>query len=269
MPQYTLFQKLTFFDSRYQIIHHKSRMNIIGIIPARGGSKRIPRKNLKEFHGLPLIAWTIMPALKSCLKRVIVTTDDQEIADAAKQYGAEVPFLRPAELANDTTGIEPVLRHTIESLEAQGEKIDGIALLMPTYPLRSSEDINAAIEHFITSKADSVISVIPATANRNPYWILKRNEDNQVVLFNGDPLTMIPTRSQDLPKTYSRNDMIYVLKKENLYQSTSNLYGNTQEFFEMEPFFEADINTEEDWFITFQKMIIMQQRQNEKPSTQE
>lgn len=248
---------------------HRNSMHIVGMIPARGGSKRIPGKNIKEFHGLPLIAWSVIPALKSNLAKVIVTTDDEAIAQIAKHHGADVPFLRPNELATDTTAIEPVLRHAIEQLEAAGDTIDAIALMMPTFPMRTPELINEAIDQFIASGKDSLISVIPAIANRNPHWILKQKEDGGVVLFNGDPLTKMPTRSQDLPPTYSRNDMIYILKKENLYQETPNLYGNSQELMIMDPFYEADINTKEDWFVTSEKMLFLKMEEESKKANLE
>lgn len=233
-------------------------MKILGIIPARGGSKRIPGKNVKLVGGKPLIAWTIESAKKSKLSRVIVSTDDPQIAKTARRYGAEVPFLRPADLADDKLGIEPVLIHALNWLEKEeGYQPDAVALLMPTSPLRQKNHINEAIDIFTNKKPDSVVSVIEARANANPHWILKRNSKNECVLFTGRPLTKIITRSQDLPPCYSRNDMIYLLKPANLKAKTPNLYGKKVELYIMDDFYNADVNTPEDLFICRQKMKLL------------
>lgn len=244
-------------------------MNILGIIPARGGSKRIPKKNARLFHGLPLLAWSIIPANESRINRVIVSTDDEEIARIAKEHGAEVPFLRPAELATDTMGLEPLLKHILEQLkETEGYEPDAVALLLPTYPLRTPGLINEAIDRFEQRPSDSLVSVIPALAGRNPHWVWKRNEAGQVTLFNGEPIASMITRSQDLPPTYTRNDMIFLIKKELLLQEKPTLFGTDIDLFEMDPFHDADINTEDDWFISEQKKLLQQKQQGLKKDTQ-
>jgi len=233
-------------------------MEILGIIPARGGSKRIPGKNIKLIGGKPLIAWTIEAAKGSKINRIIVSTDDSKIARTAKRYGAEVPFLRPTDLAGDKLGIEPVLIHTLEWLvKEENYHPDAIALLMPTSPLRQKKHINEAINIFTKKKPDSVVSVIEARANQNPYWILKKNNKGECVLFTDQPLTEIITRSQDLPACYSRNDMIYLLKPANLKEKKPNLYGKKVELYVMDDFYNADINTPEDLFICRQKMKLL------------
>jgi len=122
-------------------------MKILGIIPARGGSKRLSGKNIKKLAGKPLIAWTIESAKQSHLDRIIVTTDDLQIAKVAKRYGVEVPFIRPTELAGDKLGIEPVLTHALDWLKKEeGYQPDAVALLMPTFPLRQSNHIDEAIK---------------------------------------------------------------------------------------------------------------------------
>ncbi|HPN89397.1 MAG TPA: acylneuraminate cytidylyltransferase family protein, partial [Candidatus Paceibacterota bacterium] len=233
-------------------------MKILGIIPARGGSKRVPNKNIKMVGGKPLIAWSIESALKSDLDRLVVSTDDEKIARIAKKYGAEVPFLRPGELSGDKLGIEPVLKHALEwLLEKENFKPEAVALLMATAPMRRPEHINQAIKIFKNKKADSVISVIEAKANSNPHWLLKKDSKDQLVLFTGKPLTKIITRSQDLPVCYSRNDIIYVLKPKNLYDKTPNLYGKKTELLVMDDFYNVDINTPEDLFICRQKIKLL------------
>lgn len=233
-------------------------MKTLGIIPARGGSKRIPRKNIRPLLEKPLIGWTIECAKNGHLDRVIVSTDDAEIAETARSLGADVPFLRPENMAADTTGIEPVLRHAYEWMrDNQGYTADAIVLLMATNPTRQPIHIIEALDLFQRTNADSVISVMPVLANANPHWTLVHQPNGQVTLFSGDPLTSIKTRSQDLPPCYSRNDIVYILKPSNLYQPIPNLYGDRVELYKMDDFFSADINTEHDWFITEQKVKLL------------
>lgn len=230
-------------------------MKLVGVIPARGGSKSIPKKNIKNFCSKPMIAWTILSALKSKLDRVIVSTDDPEIAKVAKKYGAEAPFLRPAELAIDTLGVEPVLKHTYEwLLKNEGYKADALVLLMPTNPLRRPFHIDEAIKIFIKKKVDSVVAVNETPANHTPYWTLiktlhPKTKKSKVTLWGGIPLKKIPTRRQDFPlKCYARNDLIYVLKPKNLYdKERSDLYGKNVELYDTGTTYEADINTPEEW----------------------
>ncbi len=228
-------------------------MNVIAVIPARSGSKRVPNKNIRDFHGKPLIAWAIEAANSSSrIKRTVVSTNDQKIADIAKKYGAEVPFLRPEELATDTSDIEPVLAHLVEELEKEGEKIDALLLLMPTNPLRKTEHIDEAVNLFQTKKVTSVVAVHEAPGNRNPHWMLTENSGG-ICLFNGSALKDIKARSQDLPICYSRNDIVYVINPKNLYENPPNLYGDKIELMIMDDLYDGDINSEEDWHIAHDK----------------
>jgi CMP-N,N'-diacetyllegionaminic acid synthase len=230
-------------------------MEVLAIIPARGGSKRIPGKNIADFHGKPVLAWSVEAAKKaSKLSRVLVNTDDEAIREVALRYGAEVPFLRPAALAVDTMGIEPVLLDALAWLkEHEGYEPDAIALMMPTNPMRTPEVIDQAIALFEKSGADSVVTVSEARANNNPHWILRKQDDGRVTLFDGTPLTAIRTRSQDLPPTYSRNDIAYILKPSNLRQDPPNLYGDKVELLVLDESFDGDINTPEDLAVTADK----------------
>ena len=139
---------------------------ILGIIPARGGSKGIPKKNIAQLSGKPLIAYTINAALKSkLLTKVIVSTDDKKIADIAKEYGCEVPFIRPESLSGDDVLTYPVLKHAIEFLQENNhEKYDAILLLQPTSPFRSSKDIDNAI-NLLSKDVDCVISISNVEGN--------------------------------------------------------------------------------------------------------
>ena len=225
-------------------------MKIVGIIPARGGSRSIPQKNIRMLGNKPLVAWTIEEALKSGLDRVVVSTDDPTIKEIAEKYGAEVPFLRPANLAGDTTAIEPVLLHAFRWLKENNDyTADGIAFLPPTSPVREAAHINEAIKIFENKKPDSVVSVFEAAANDNPHWMLRRGESGEITLFTGEPLEKIKDRRQELPTCYKRNDIIYILKPDNLYRGKPTLYGNKVELYIMDEYFDVDINTEYDWLL--------------------
>ena len=210
-------------------------------------------KNLRLFNGKPLIAWAILSAKKSkFLNRVIVSTDSPKIAKVAKKYGAEVPFLRPAELATATIGIELTLKHAYQWLiDNESYKADGIALLMATNPLRQPFHIDTAIEIFTKKNTDSVVSVNETPANHTPYWTLIKPASGKVSLFGEISLKNILTRRQDFPqKCYARNDLVYLLKPKNLFEKKSNLYGNKVDIYETNALYEADINTPGDWIDT-------------------
>lgn len=156
--------------------------NIIALIPARGGSKRLPRKNIRKLCGKPLIGWTIEQAQKcKYFGRVVVSTDDEEIAKISKSYGAEVPFLRPKKLAQDNSPSIDAVIHAIDWFGDKGEYFEDIALLEPTSPLRKKNDLNKAIEHFINHKADSLVSV--GEVHLEDPSIMKKIESNIVKPF--------------------------------------------------------------------------------------
>lgn len=227
-------------------------MKIVGIIPARGGSERVQNKNLRNFCGKPLIAWTILTAKKSkYLDRVIVSTDNPQIAKVAKKYGAEVPFIRPAEFATSTIGIEPTLKHAYDwLLKNERYKADALALLMPTSPLRQSFHIDDAVRLLKNKKVDSVVTVNETPANHTPYWTLIKPPKGKITLWGGTPLKNILTRRQDFPeKCYARNDLAYVLRPKNLFEKNPNLYGNKVELYitAHPALYEADINTPDEW----------------------
>lgn len=195
---------------------------ILAIIPARGGSKGVPRKNIRDLAGKPLIAWTIEEAKKSrYIDRLILSSEDDEIIEVAKQCGCEVPFKRPIELAQDETpGIEPVL-HAIE----QCPGYDYVVLLQPTSPLRTVEDIDGCIEKLISSGKDFYVSV--TESDKSPYWMYTVNQSNMKVLIDRNKLI---TRRQDLPKVYNLNGALYVGKVELLYKKKSFLTEGTQAY---------------------------------------
>jgi CMP-N-acetylneuraminic acid synthetase len=186
--------------------------NILGLIPARGGSKRLPRKNIRSFLGKPLVAWTIEQAKKSkCLTRVVVTTEDREIAEISKKEGAEVPFLRPEELARDGSPTIDAVLHAVDWFESRGEHFDIVALLEPTSPLRKSDDIDCAIKLFLDNwnKADSLVS-LGEVRLENPY-IMKKLDDGYIKNFID---VEDSTKVQD--KVFFPYGVIYISKTEAL-----------------------------------------------------
>jgi CMP-N,N'-diacetyllegionaminic acid synthase len=181
---------------------------ILGIIPARGGSKAIPRKNLALLANKPLLAWTVEVALESAsLDRLIISTDDPEIAGVGKKLGAEVPFLRPAELATDISPGMDVILHAIHWLdESENYRPDYVLLLQPTSPLRTVTDIRESIKLALAKRADSVVSV--CEAHQHPLWMKAVNEEGR--LADLYPQSAAPTRRQDLPSVFALNGAIYL-----------------------------------------------------------
>lgn len=215
---------------------------MIALIPARGGSKGLPGKNLKLLNGKPLIAYTIEAALQSkCIDRVIVSTDDQEIAEVAKEWGAEIPFMRPDFLASDTAHAVDVYKYTLNKLEElSGNQVDEFIVLQPTSPLRNSNHIDEAIELFQIKNADSVISYCE---EQHPVFWHKyiTDEGKFEELFEGD----FNKNRQEMKPTYYPNGSIYIFKKNlilnNKYQSM-NSYA-----YLMDRKFSVDIDTIEDF----------------------
>lgn len=198
---------------------------MIAIIPARGGSKGLPGKNIKLLNGIPLIAYTIKAALKAALiSRVIVSTDDEEIANISKKYGAEVPFMRPKELSTDMATSIDVYKYTINKLEQEeGITINTFTILQPTSPLRECKQIDAAITLFNEKNGDSVISYCE---EHHPIFWHKKIKDDATFenIFDDDYIL----NRQQIEKTFYPNGAIYVLKKKLLRMETyytANSYG--------------------------------------------
>ena len=214
-------------------------LRILAVIPARGGSKGIPRKNIKPLAGRPLIAWTIDAALQAQgIDRVIVSTEDEEIALVAKQFGAEVPFLRPLALAqDDTPGIAAVL-HAIKQLPGY----DWVLLLQPTSPLRSFEDIEGIIQFCRDEVAPSAVSV--TQVSKHPFWMYHRDDHNRL-----QPLIpSLPemTRRQDLPSVYGLNGAIYLARTDWLIQNQGFIGPDTLGYVMSEKR-SVDLDTPQDW----------------------
>ena len=179
---------------------------ILAIIPARGGSKRLPKKNLMDLNGKPLIAYTIVAAQNSrYIDKVILSSDDEAIIKVAKEYGCDVPFVRPKALAQDETRSIDVVTHALQTLD---EKFDDVILLQPTSPLRTTEDIDGAIEMFYNKRATSVIGV--CEMEHSPLWANTLDESMSMENFLDDKYNN--SRSQDLPTYYRINGAFYMSK---------------------------------------------------------
>lgn len=225
------------------------KLNIVGIIPARGGSKGIPRKNIKPFLGKPLIAWAIETLKKSgvCV-RIIVSTEDDEIADIVRKYGAETPFMRPKELAEDSVPMLPVLQHAVSWLKEHGGLPDGVVLLEPTSIGKRPQHVRGVVEMFEKTGADSVFTVSELPADFSPYWQLILDAEGKVSVFTGGPMKRVIKRRQDLPvKTYAWASEVYAFKPELLFAEEPSFYGDDVRGYITESKYALDLDTPEDW----------------------
>ncbi len=213
----------------------------IAIIPARGGSKRIPRKNIKQFHGKPMICWSIDTAKASGLfEHIIVSTDDLEIADIAKNVGAEVPFTRPAELANDSTPTVPVVAHAIDACAGLGWVADHVCCIYPCAPFARVDDIKAGLSMLKEKDADYVYPVVEYT---HPVQraMLRSVEGGMKFLFPEHELA----RTQDLQKTFHDAGQFY-WGKSNSWQDMKKMHSGGLGLI-IPSWSTVDIDTEDDW----------------------
>ncbi len=223
----------------------KHNLKILAIIPARGGSKGVPRKNIKLLGNKPLIAYSIESAKQSkLLTEFIVNTEDEEIAEIALQYGAKVPFMRPSELAQDTTPTIDVVKHVILEYEKQNQFFDAILILQATCPFRLENEIDECIEKFIKQGADSLISVKEVPAHYNPHWVFEPNSEGNLIIATGEK--RIISRRQDLPKAYARDGSIYITKTSVILEKNS-LFGDSITYYENNNINHVNIDTVEDW----------------------
>jgi N-acylneuraminate cytidylyltransferase len=219
-------------------------MRILGIIPARGGSKGVPRKNIKLLGKMPLIEYTINSAKASkFLTDTIVSTDDEEIAIAAEISGCKPPFVRPSELAQDNSTSIEVVQHAIDFFEKQNIFFDAVCLLQPTSPFREAGFIDAAIQKFIEKQSDSLVSVLPVPHEYNPHWTFEEADNGLLKIATGDKI-MIPRR-QELPKAFHRDGSLYITKTSVI--KNGSFLGESVAYMESNPDFYVNIDTMEDW----------------------
>lgn len=231
-------------------------MKILGLITARGGSKGIPGKNIKLLGHQPLIAYVIQDGLQAKLiKRIVVSTDAEEIAKVAVRFGAEIPFIRPAELALDTTPSIDVVLHVIQFLESKGEFFDAICLLQPTSPFKPKGFIDSCIQKFIDTQADSLVSVLGVPHEYNPHWTFEMDQDGKLKIATGEN-ELIPRR-QELPPAFHRDGSVYI-SKVSLIRQKRVLVGGKSVGMISNPVYYANLDTMEDWVqaeATYEKLF--------------
>ena len=225
-------------------------MKVLAVITARSGSKGLPGKNLRLLNGRPLIGHTIDTARASrAFNRVIVSTDDEAIAAGARFLRAEVPFMRPAELAQDETPHLPVLQHAVQWLrEHERYEPDAVMLLQPTSPLRTVTHIRESIALLERSGADSVVSVSEVPAHFNPMRTLRVDADGFATLYvTGEPVRRRINRRQDMPTAWTMNGAIYLFRTFVLDASEPSLYGERTAAYVMAHEFGISIDSLDDW----------------------
>jgi CMP-N-acetylneuraminic acid synthetase len=213
-------------------------VNTLGVVPARGGSKGIPHKNLRIVAGRPLLAYTADAARASRISRTIVSTDDPAIADVARGVGLEVPFMRPRELAVDTAPMAPVLQHAVREMALRGFDADAVVLLQPTSPLRRGEHIDRALDLLEASGADSVVTVVEVPHQFNPVSIMRLEGDRLVRFMEGPPIL----RRQDKPRVFARNGPAVLAVRASVLERGS-LYGDDCRAVIMAPEESIDLDT--------------------------
>lgn len=220
-------------------------MRILAIIPARGGSKGIPNKNIKLLNGKPLLAYTSEIALKSKhLSEIILSSEDEAIIAVAENLGVPVPFVRPLALAQDNTPTIDVIVHALEWFGKQSVFFDAVCLLQVTSPFRTVDFLDSSIIKFKESGCDSLISVQKVPHQFNPHWTFELHREGTLKIATGEK-SIIPRR-QELPEAYYRDGSIYITKTEVILKQNS-LYGETITFIESPSEFNINIDTPEDW----------------------
>ncbi|MBF0371189.1 MAG: acylneuraminate cytidylyltransferase family protein [Magnetococcales bacterium] len=215
---------------------------VLGVIPARGGSKGVPRKNIRDLGGKPLIAWTI-EAAKACphIDRLVLSSEDEEIMAVAREWGCEVPFPRPKELAGDNTLAIDVALHLLESLQ---ERYEFMVWLQPTSPLRSSEDITRCLELCLEEGVPGSITV--CDAGKSPYWMYEVEASGNMTPILKRDITGL--QRQDLPQAYTLNGAVHVARVDYVLNKRKFPNGNSKAYI-MPPNRSIDIDTELDFKI--------------------
>lgn len=218
-------------------------MSTVAIIPARGGSKRIPRKNIREFFGKPMIAWSIGTALESCLfDRVLVSTDDEEIAEIAKNCGAEVPFRRPENLADDLTATLPVIRHAVTWLEQNGEAVDAACCIYATAPFLQSKYLQKGFQ--LLSEQPGIDFAFSVTSFAFPIFrALTMDEKHKVAMIWPEQERV---RSQDLKEAFHDAGQFY-WGTTSAWKSRANIFSSSSFGIPLPRYCVQDIDTLEDW----------------------
>jgi len=222
---------------------------VLGVIPARGASKGIPRKNARELLGRPLVAWTIETARASgVLDELVLSTDDEEIAAVSRPCGLEVPFLRPADLASDETPTAPVVRHALEWLRRHRDaEFDLVVVLEPTSPARRPRHVREAVELLASSGADSVASVSPVPHHYAAEKQLRLGPDGALEGLDGRPAAAMTHRRQDLPACYAFDGLVFACRSALCLREPPTLWGERVLGYVVEPRYAIDLDRPEDW----------------------
>jgi CMP-N,N'-diacetyllegionaminic acid synthase len=220
-------------------------MRVLGLIPARGGSRGIPQKNVRLLGGKPLLQHTMQAALAaSGLSRVVLSTEDEEIAALGLQCGVDVPFRRPPALAQDDTPMLPVVLHAVSWLEGVGDRFDAVCVLQPTHPLRRPEHVAACIELLDRSGADAVVTVLRVPPAYNPHWVYFIDDVGHLHLALGDREPI--ARRQELPTAFHREGSVYVARRDVVVEQRS-MYGERLVGYELDAEQSVNIDGWEDW----------------------
>jgi CMP-N,N'-diacetyllegionaminic acid synthase len=220
-------------------------VRVLGLIPARAGSKGVPRKNTKLLGGKPLLQYAAEAAHKARrLSRTVLSTDDEEIAEVGRRIGLEVPFRRPRELARDDTPMLAVVRHALLWVETNGDRFDAVCLLQPTNPFRRSADIDGCVELLEESQADSVATVLDVPPEHNPHWVYFSEPDGRLRLSTGEQNPL--PRRQELPAAFHREGSVYVTRRDVVMEENS-LYGQKLVGYLVNGENRVNIDTPEDW----------------------
>lgn len=219
---------------------------VLGLVPARAGSKGVPGKNTRPLGGRPLLAHTAEAALAAeRLDRVVLSTDDATIARLGEELGLEVPFLRPASLAGDATPMLAVLQHALEALEDDpgAPPFDAVCLLQPTSPFRDPGLVDRCVERFEATGADAVVTMVPVPAEHNPHWVYVEGADGRLHLATGEREPV--GRRQDLPPAFHRDGAVYVFAAAGI--RAGHPYGDHVEAVVQDPAGLVNIDTPDDW----------------------
>ncbi len=220
-------------------------MRVLGLIPARGGSKGIRRKNARALAGRPLLAYTVDAGHAATrIDRLVLSTDDPEIAALGQRLGVEVPFERPASLAQDETPMVPVVAHAWRTLEAAGDHFDAVCLLQPTSPMRRARDIDACIALLDRAEVEAAVTVLPVPHEHNPHWVFEPTDDGFLRIATGES-EPIPRR-QELPPAYHRDGSVYVARRA-LVLDRETLFSPRLAAHPMDPDRHVNLDTSDDW----------------------
>lgn len=233
-------------------------MAVIGLITARGGSKTIPRKSIVELAGRPMLAYSCEAARESrTLDRVILSTDDEEMAEVGRSLGVEVPFMRPAALASDSALMPEVINHALDWLDAERIDVEAIVLLQPTSPLRNAVHIDESVELLRESGAETVVSLVEAPHQFNPISVMTLNDDGHAAPYQKtDRLVM---RKQDKPTVYGRNGPAVLVLRPQVVRR-GELYGTPTVGYVMDKISSVDIDDAEDLYLA---ELLLRERQTE------